>query len=51
VCVLIKRFDDIYTFCDGSTNEVFRDDFTHKTPTDAASCPSICQPGCEDICR
>jgi hypothetical protein len=50
VCVLIKRFDDVYS-CPGSTKEIFADDFTHKTPTDAASCPSICGSGCEDLCR
>jgi hypothetical protein len=50
VCVLIKRFDDVYS-CPGSTEERNPDDFTHKTPTDAASCPSICGSGCEDLCR
>lgn len=49
-CVFTKRFDDTYERCDGSTYEVNPDDFRHVSFTDAASCPSICQPGCEDLC-
>ena len=49
-CVFTKRFDDTYERCDGSTYEVNPDDFRHVSFTDAASCPAICQPGCEDLC-
>jgi hypothetical protein len=49
-CVLTKRFDDTYERCNGTTYQVNPDDFRHVSFTDAASCPAICLPGCEDLC-
>jgi hypothetical protein len=51
VCVVFKRFDDTYERCDGSTFEVNPDQFVNRFTSDAASCPSICEPGCEDLCQ
>lgn len=50
-CVVVKRFDDTFERCDGSTYSQI-DDVRHRDPTntDPNNCPTFCLPGCEDIC-